>query len=514
MAGLCCGIYARKAGFEVEIYEKNACPGGNCSSWKKGEYYVDNCVHWLLGTHDGTPQNQIWREVGALGDDVNIIKRDEFYSSELDGKKITFWRDIDRTERELLELSPEDEKEIRRFFAYVRVGETLQEPGDFGEMAKLLKDLQLDISKFDVILTMLKYLGLNFEELAQRFKHPLLKRLILDFMAKEYEAYWIVLAYSFFVKENADIPEGGSKGMVERIVAKYKQLGGKLFLRCPVEQIKVERIHSSKTIPVITNVAEAISYKHRAEGIVLADGRFIEADYVVCACDINFVFNKLLRKRFAPKQIKKFMTGKNKKQVYSSFQVAFAVEGLFEEIPDTLSFDCDALDVGKQIITRITVKNYRMYGDYIAPPGRTVIQCSVVQYPEDFKFWTELSGNYRRYKSTKLNTANAIRERIYDKFPEYENKIHILDIWTPNTYAKRNNCFEGAYMRFITTFTSKSAFIQQNIKGIGNVLLAGQWLKYPGGLPMAAYSGKVAAETINKLETGKKHIIDDEDEDS
>ena len=35
IAGLTAGIYALKAGFDVEIYEKNAIPGGECIGWNR-----------------------------------------------------------------------------------------------------------------------------------------------------------------------------------------------------------------------------------------------------------------------------------------------------------------------------------------------------------------------------------------------------------------------------------------------------------------------------------------------
>ena len=42
IAGLSAGIYARKAGFETTIYEKNGVPGGNCSGWNRNGYHIDN----------------------------------------------------------------------------------------------------------------------------------------------------------------------------------------------------------------------------------------------------------------------------------------------------------------------------------------------------------------------------------------------------------------------------------------------------------------------------------------
>ena len=39
-----------------------------------------------------------------------------------------------------------------------------------------------------------------------------------------------------------------------------------------------------------------------------------------------------------------------------------------------------------------------------------------------------------------------------------------------------------------------------DVPGLSNVMLATQWLMAPGGLPIAAEGGRLAIETINKME--------------
>ena len=53
IAGLSAGCYSRMNGYSVEIYESHALPGGLCTSWKKGEYTIDGCLHWLTGSSPG-----------------------------------------------------------------------------------------------------------------------------------------------------------------------------------------------------------------------------------------------------------------------------------------------------------------------------------------------------------------------------------------------------------------------------------------------------------------------------
>ena len=55
-------------------------------------------------------------------------------------------------------------------------------------------------------------------------------------------------------------------------------------------------------------------------------------------------------------------------------------------------------------------------------------------------------------------------------------------------------------MRYITTAISPRAQISQKVSGVDNVFLASHWLKYPGGVPNAAYTGQLAVKMIQDLE--------------
>ncbi len=509
VAGLSAGIYSALAGFETHVYEKNSVAGGNCSGWRRGDYFIDNCIHWLTGTVPNTFQNDLWREVGVITDESSFIEREAFYSSEHNGQILTLWRDVDRAEREMLALSPEDEIEIKKFFKYVRFSQSLQKPKDKDNSPTVIEtvtDIAQIINPIQLLQGITEYVGLSLETLANKFSHPLIKKLITDFMAKEYEAYWLVMAYSFFVAGNGDLPEGGSLSIPRAMTKKLDELGGKLHMGNEVVKIVIDStkylspttVFNSRDMRVNT-LKEMIT--HNAIGVLMANGQFVEADYIICAAGIDHTFNTLLGSRkYMPRRIKSLLKNKKEHHIYSSYQVAFAVDGLLEEIPDTLSFDCMPIDVGRRSVNRITIKNYRLYGDYIAPAGKTVIQCSIVQYKEDFSFWQKMHGNKVRYAQAKKNIADAVLSRVISKYPQYEGRITYLDSWTPMTYYLRNNCEYGAYMRYITTVSSTTAFLPTSIQGLGNVFLAGHSLLYPGGVPNATYSGKIAVEKITKLE--------------
>ena len=130
ISGLTAGVYARLAGFEAEIYEKNAIPGGECIGWNRKGYHIDNCIHWLTGTRKDTELYNVWKTVGALSDDTEYAALDAFYSSTKDGRKATLWCDLKRTEKELIELSPEDEAQIRHFIESVEISKQCLFPAE------------------------------------------------------------------------------------------------------------------------------------------------------------------------------------------------------------------------------------------------------------------------------------------------------------------------------------------------------------------------------------------------
>ncbi len=513
IAGLSAGIFAAREGYETIVYEKNPVAGGSCSYWKRGDYIIDNCIHWMIGTNPDSGANLLWKEVGALTEDTELYKRESFYYSELDGERITLWRDLARTETEMLALSPEDEKEIHRFIDSVKLATSIMMPKDNPfDFKNAFEEVNLTASRQEVVKILFEYGGLTLEHVADRFIHPLLKRVILDFSVKEYEAYWLVVSYSFFCSDNADVPIGGSQGVAMRLVENYLQAGGILKTGMPVDHIvlskKKEKVDWQVFDPKSVNFYSIRKiHTRKAEGVILADGTFVDADYVICACDLNYTFNHLLKKEYTSKAFKKIYK-KKKLIVYSAFTVAFAVDGEMEEIDDTVTFSCEPIDVGRRVVDRIMVKNYRKYGDYIAPAGKTVIQCMIYQYEDDFRYWQKLKKNLPLYQNAKKNLADAFLSRIEARYPEYEGKIHLLDAWTPVTYAERNNDYMGAFMRAITTMTNSSAFMPTDVHGLQNVFLASHWLRYPGGMPTACTMGKVAVERVKRLENPENKFLE------
>lgn len=470
IAGLAAGIYAQKAGFSSEIYEKNPIAGGQCMGWNRGEYHIDNCIHWLTGSKKGTELRNLWEEIGALEEDTEFVELDSFYAYEKDGKRITMWRDLDRTEAEMLEIAPEDEEEIHRFIQMVRNAECCEMPVSKPmDKMTLLDYINMGKKMAPMAQVSKAYGKMEIWEMGERFKNPMLKTAISSYMAKEFYATAFIVSYATITSGNGDIPAGGSLAMTERIVKRYKELGGKLHTNAGVRKVCIEGRH--------------------ATGIELETGKKISADFVLLASDAAESFHKLLGTKYMGKNWKRCYADKEKYPVTSGLQMAFSAPE--EECRDIqcIFFDCEPFQAASRIVENMSVKNYA-YEKSFAPEGRTVLQTNILQYAKDFDYWKGL--NKEEYLRQKETIAAEVLKRIEKHYPRLKGKLELLDCWTPLTYERYCNSYKGAYMSFVTRKGVKAFQDTGKIKKLDNVLLATQWIHAQGGLPAAASAGKFA----------------------
>lgn len=478
IAGLAAGVYGRLAGYEVEVYEKNGVPGGECIGWNRKGCHIDNCIHWLTGTKKGTALREVWEKVGALSPDTEFAETECFYTSCLGDERVTLWNDLARTEREMLALSPEDAEEIEKLIRHVTYAQSCSVPCKKPmDMMGVRDYIEMGKSMADMPKVMKEYGKINLQDLGARFKYPVLRKLFCDYMPKEYTASSFVVSYATMTSGNGAIPAGGSLAMSNRMAEKLKELGGRLYLNAPVKTILL----NGKT----------------ACGVELENGEKVKADYVVFAADTKVLFEKLIGEKYMDKKWRDVYANTQRFPLFSGFQAAFVIDKDCYAEKDTIIFDCKPFMIGKNKVERMSVKGFA-YEPGFAPEGKTVLQSNVIQFDEDYLYWEGLSRE--AYIEKKQELSAIILERITAQFPELEGHIELLDCWTPLTYKRYCNAYHGAYMSFITKKEEKSFQVKGTVKGIKNLFIASQWNMAPGGLPVAVTQGKFAIQRILKQE--------------
>ncbi len=475
IAGLSAGIYALKAGFDAEIFEKNALAGGECMGWNRNGYHIDNCIHWLTGTDQKTDLFNVWKSVGAIDENTEYANTSKFYSSRFEGREVTLWNDLVKTERELIDESPEDEEEIKKFIQYVRYAEECVIPSIKPLDMMGIKDyIEMGKGMANMPKVMKEYGKINCKQLGERFSSPVIRKLICDYLPEDYTAYSLLVSYATMTSGNGNIPMKGSLAMSLRIVNRFKELGGIL--------------HTGK------GVKEIILKGKKTEGIILEDGSVVKADHVISAVDTDFLFGKLIDRKYMPKDLARAYEKREAYPVTTGFQIAYAIPADFLG-EDTIFFDIDPVTIGTRTFSRISVKNYA-YDPSFAPEGKAVLQANLIQNDADYEFWSSLGRE--EYIQKKAELTDEITSRIIKEFPELEGRIEHLDSWTPLTYNRYCNAYHGSYMGFVTTVGNKQMRFKGVVKGIDNLYVAGQWVMSPGGLPVAVVSGKFAVQRILK----------------
>ena len=115
-------------GYKTQIFEMHDKPGGLCTSWKRKEYTIDGCLHWLVGSGPSSAFYRIWEELGAV-QGRQMIEHDEFMRIEgKDGRIFIVYTNVDKLQDHMSELSPADSPIISEFCNGIRQFGNFQPP--------------------------------------------------------------------------------------------------------------------------------------------------------------------------------------------------------------------------------------------------------------------------------------------------------------------------------------------------------------------------------------------------
>lgn len=481
ISGLSAGTFARMNGFETEIYEMHSIPGGECTGWTRRGYHFDNCIHWLTGTKENTELYNIWKAVGALGD-VKIVNEDILFSIVRDNKVLNFYRDLNKLEIHLKELSPEDNKNIEELITTIKAFETMEIPTDkpFDQM-NLLDYMKLGKSYKSVGKYTSKFGKITMSEYASKFSSELIREALDSFVPSNYSAMGFFASIGTITTGNGGWPEGGSLKMSLRMEKKYKDLGGKVFYSKKVRKIIMEN--------------------GVASGIELDNGDTINSDLIISSGDGVKLVKELLEDKYRDSYFDTALADNEKYPVHSSVDISLGIKCDLSNRYRVASFEIEAFKVGTMEINKISLKQYPNEKSF-APKGASVIRTTIITTEYDY-FKKLKEESEEEYKAEKSKIGQEIIKRVEKIYPEIKGKVEVVDVTTPVTYERYCNAYQGAWMAFDMVANAKAIRSNGYINGVKNLYVAGQWMWIPGGLPSALVAGKWAVQRICKDEKVK-----------
>jgi len=492
IAGLSAGSYLARNGFNVEILEMHDIPGGQCTSWKKGKFTFDGCVHWLIGSKPGGYMNHLWNEVGAL-DNTEIINHDRYSIIHFpDGQTLTFYADPDKLEAELLRFSPGDKKEISNLVSTIRKFSKIKMLNpDTQTREKSFRDLFSLIGFLVKFIPLFKWIKISAREYGEKFIKPELGAAIRNLFAPDFAMIFNLFTFAWLAQGNAGYPAGGSLNFSKRIAANAEKHGATIRYKSRVKKILVKNLNQTSAVT----------------GVELENGETINADYVISAADGRTTVEQMLEGKFHHPKLK------NAWDVLPPFDPLFYISlGLNGALDDPYSVSGSGImlkepfDIGGNKIDSLLLHNMA-FDTTLAPPGKSVLE---IMCTSNFDYWNDLRNeSIEKYKKEKERIANEIITIIdRDYFPGFKNKIEKMDIATPTTWAYYTGVYRGAFEGIqMTKDTMKVGMsLPKQLLGLDHFYLCGQWVEPGGGLPTALFSGKNVAAMITKSEN-KKFVV-------
>lgn len=311
-----------------------------------------------------------------------------------------------------------------------------------------------------------------FERL--NFKNERLKSVLFSMYGDtDFSALAFLFMLGWFHKKNAGYIKGGSFPLAQRMVEKYRKLGGRLSFGIKVEKVIVEN--------------------NEAKGVLLTDGTRIEADYVISAADGYATIYRMLDGRYTSDEITHAYT--NWKLFTPIVQVSFGINKPIQSKAMNISYLFKQAVIGKtKMETGFSIMNYS-FDSTMAPEGKTTL---VLRYESPWELWESMDeAAYSAEKSTIQKDSTDYLETIYPGISEH---IEVIDVATPKTDVSYTGVRNGAYEGFSPSKDNIMKSLSMQLPGLRRFYMIGQWLYPGGGLPPSAQSGKLVVRLICKKE--------------
>jgi phytoene dehydrogenase-like protein len=324
----------------------------------------------------------------------------------------------------MIERSPKDEKEIRKFCSDVRAFGTmtipLEKPFDMIDMKTGMK---YAFKHMPQMAKMKQYEKINADKFLSKFKDPLIKMAFREMMSLSSRASWLLMTLASLNDGDSGFPLGGSLAFAKRMEKRFLDLGGKAFYKAKVDKIIVN--------------------DGKVQGIRLCDGSLRNADYIISAADGYATLYDMLDNRHTPECFRELFSDNEKYPTTKSSLVMLGVKCSFRDRPRSIVWKLDRpLDGGGVMNETLNLTHY-CYDPSMAPEGESVLSCCI---SSGFDHWNELYRDKENYRAEKKRLLDDVCAAVISRFPELEGMVETTDVATPMTYVRYCNAWRGSWM--------------------------------------------------------------------
>ena len=479
VGGIATAAFLAQNGFAVEVYEKNANPGGRCGQMIQDGHRFDLGATILL-------MPSLYRKVfSALG--LDLDKELETTSLEPvyklffgDGTDFAFTRDPEKMKAQLEAI---EQGSFQRFNDYTQEGYQFFNLSMNDLLGKNFYHLFEFVNLKSLrMLVQLKTWVKHTSYIRRYFKDPHLQ------MAFTFQNIYVgqspYQAPAFFsmlpgaeITEGALFPKGGMHRIVEKLLTTAKELGVQFQYKKPVSTIVVN--------------------ENKTKGILLEDGTLVKADLVIANADLPYIYRELLPDKNASNRLK------NRKYSCSAIVFHWGVDKIYPQLDHHSVFLNEPYKQGlDKIFKKKSLSGHPSF--YIHAPVRTdksaapenqdTLSVIVPVAHLDPKFdqdWNKLKQIARAGVISRLKDAGM---------EDLEDHIKFEICYLPKTWESVCNVTKGSVFGSLghTIFQMGYFRPHNRHKKYKNLYFVGGSTHPGNGIPLVLLSAKLTSERILK----------------
>lgn len=468
IAGLCAAVHASRCGYDTIVLEQHTAPGGLATSWRRGEYTFETCLHWLLGSRPGGALNARWREVCDI-DRLSFVDATEYVRMVgARGEQLPLYTNVARMEAQLLIHSPKDAAAIHHFASNVHQLAGMRMSDDFWppSWGMILRNLPN-------LLLLRRLSSISLEAYGRRFRDPLIRAFFGAGDVASMPVLATLFSLAWMSKRNAGYPLGGSQALIRLIVEQLLQSGGQLRLGAKVTGIEIQ--------------------SDTAVGVALAGGETVRADWVISAADGHATLYEWLGGNYIDADTDRAY---NTLIPFPSYlQVSF---GVAQELSEQATFLTrllgERLRVDPQ--TELDRVSFRIFNHdpTFAPTGKTAITAFLPT--RNCRFWVDLKRHAPAgYEIEKRRVADAVAAVLEMCLPEIRQRIEVTDVSTPATVIDATCNWQGSMEGWLMPLGGLKP-LHMTLPRLRHFMMIGQWVFPGGGLPSGLISARAAIRAM------------------
>ncbi|MBN2401211.1 MAG: NAD(P)/FAD-dependent oxidoreductase [Spirochaetes bacterium] len=496
IAGLTASALLTKSGLKVVTVEEQSKPGGYFMGFKRKGFTFDSSIQWLNQCKDGGFIYNVFNFIGNDYPRCNNMNRIRRYKGESFDYLLTCEPHILRDQ--LIKDFPDEAEGTFKFFKDCKIisrrFDILKNRMRAIETMTFFEKIFFGIKMLWWVIPIWKTLRISADKgLAKYFKGEPVKKI---FCSEEKFMSIIMPICWAYERDFQSPPQGGAEVYINWLCKKIKGGLSQIILTAKVEKVLIE--------------------KKKAIGVTLANGHTIYSRYVIAACDVENLYERMLPAGTVPD---KLLNRLREADLYYSSVTLFiglacdaSAIGLQEELT------CITLDnitrkehfTGNPYKSSLIVQVPSLRDKTLAPKGKSTLTIQCAAWIDYNNFW-QTDKNLERgiaYKKFKQEFADILIARV-EKVLHVKIKDHIevLEIATPITYWRYTKNRNGSIMGASQTDKNIMNRLAHYYTPVKNLFLGGHWAEYGGGMPIAVKAASnvslLILNEINKQEFKK-----------